>query len=102
MAFNVTLMTAILLVFYLFLLVKWENVRRPIFYVIGAGGLLLGLIGMFFDGFRSEWSGIVLSIFNSVGGIVAFLGAVAACYGCELPGEKESSEQTQGGAGTAV
>ena len=74
-----TAVTAILLVFYLYLLVRWQHVKRPWLYLCGAAGIALALFGRFFG------AGTVMRIFNTLGVLIAFAGAVGASYGAELP-----------------
>ena len=68
----------ILLVFYLYLLVKPAAVKHNPMFLIGACGLVLVLIGGFFG--RS-----LSGIFTVIGTLVAFGGAFLACYGGRLP-----------------
>ncbi|MHC4562566.1 MAG: hypothetical protein ACYS8X_07325 [Planctomycetota bacterium] len=78
--------SAILLVFYLYLLVRWDHVRRPVCFLIGAAGLLFALFGHFFAiaGYNSG-AAVVTRLFDVIGAMVAFVFAVAACYGAKLP-----------------
>jgi len=79
------LMTAILLVFYLYLLAHFDLVKRKGCYLVGVAGLLLIMVGMFFlPWLGSDWANVLVGIFNWVGSLVAFLAAVGACYGAEL------------------
>ena len=80
--------SAILLVFYLYLLVRWDYVRRPVCFLIGAAGLLFALFGHFFAiaGYDSG-AAVVTRLFDVIGAMVAFVCGVAACYGAKLPVE---------------
>jgi len=82
--------SAILLVFYLVLLVKWSWVKRPMFFCTGALGLLLMILGDYFvvgGAVRYEGLQIVNRVFDTVGLTVAFVSALLACYPPKLPGE---------------
>jgi hypothetical protein len=72
-------LTFVLMVFYLYLLARWQHVRIPMLYLIGAAGLVLGMIGGFIP------SATVKEILNTIGCIVAFVGVVGACFGAKLP-----------------
>lgn len=69
----------VLLVFYLYLLVRWQYVRLPMFYLIGVAGFVFAMIGGFIP------NATVVSIFSTIGMIVAFVGAVGACFGAKFP-----------------
>ncbi len=73
----------ILMIFYVYLLARWQHVKRPLFYLLGAAGLVFGMLGGFFG--HSETGAAVARIFGTIGVIVAFVSAVGACYGSELP-----------------
>ena len=75
----------ILLVFYLYLLVRGEHVKRPMLFLIGAAGLLFELLGEFFGLGSSRDLQNVARIFAIIGSLVAFVCAVGACYCGELP-----------------
>jgi len=78
----------ILLVFYLYLLVKPAAVKRNPMFLIGACGLVLVLIGSFFGPWAAQgrnWARVLLGIFTVVGTLAAFGGAFLACYGGRLP-----------------
>jgi hypothetical protein len=74
---------SILLVFYLYLLVREEHVKRPMLLLLGCTGILLGIIAGFFQGLRDPVT--AMSILQSAGALMAFVCAVGACYGGELP-----------------
>jgi len=78
-----------MLVFYLYLLARWQHVKRPAFFLLGTLGLLLAFVGRFFAVGGNPGSDImiVVRIFDVIGSLVAFLGAVVACYGAALPGQ---------------
>ena len=80
-------LAGILLVFYLYLLVRWQHVRRPTFYLIGAGGLGLVFLGQFilFAGGTVKVVAILARIVDLAGVLAALAGAVGACYGAKLP-----------------
>ena len=73
----------ILLIFYFYLLVRWQHVRRPMMYLLGAAGLVFSMVGAFFTLGSSTY--VVATIFGIIGNLVAFVGAVGACYGAQLP-----------------
>lgn len=75
--------TAILLVFYLYLLVRWHYVRRPMLYLIGAAGVLFAMLGGFCA--VSSVTAGVSWIFSTIGGMAAFVCAIGTCYGEKLP-----------------
>lgn len=78
--------TAILLLFYLYLLIRKEPVRRPLFFWIGLGGIALSAIaGALLMMGRGRVLSILSAIFNLVGFLAALAGAVGACYAGELP-----------------
>lgn len=77
--------TGILLVFYLAMLFKWEAVKRPFFYMIGAVGVVLAIISGFFSFSTAKWARILITVFNTLGALIAFAGAFIACYGAKLP-----------------
>ncbi len=88
--------TSILLVFYLIMLGKWSCVKRPSLYFIGALGLLAVFAGQFFvvgGAMKNPGLRTVANVFNAVGGIVAFIGLVAACSGAKLPGIEKLQQQ---------
>jgi len=80
-------LAAILLVFYLFCLARWNVVKRPAPYLIGALGLVLVLVGRFFAVGGNPSAGVVVvtRILDVVGLLVAFCMAVVSCYGAPLP-----------------
>ena len=78
---------AILLVFYLVMFVKWNIVRRPLFILIGAGTLVLSLIGGFFSVSNANWSNILQTILSSIGALGGFVCGFLGCYGSKLPAE---------------
>ncbi len=76
---------AILLVFYLYLLVRFQHVKRPGLFLIGVAGLALAFVSNFFLVHHSV--AVVAHVLFSVSALVAFVGAVGACFGGELPGQ---------------
>ncbi len=75
---------AILVVFYLYLLVRPQYIKRPFCMLIGAAGLLLAIVGEFFTLGRA--TEVVCEIFTIIGNLLAFVGAIATCFGGKLPG----------------
>ena len=88
----------VLLVFYLYLLVRWQHVRRPMCFLLGTLGLLFAMAGAFFTLGQSTMK--VAIIFQIIGGLVAFVCAVGACYGAELPIQISSKLGGMSSAGT--
>ena len=76
---------SILLVFHLYLLVRWEKVRQPKFFRIGVWGFVLILLANFF--FLSIDRDILTvgGVLNCIGLILAFVGAVGSCRPEMLP-----------------
>ena len=76
----------VLLVFYLYLLVRWQHVRRVLCYLVGAASLIASLlvVGILAavqkDGAQMA-AGIIASILN----VVTFAAAIGACFGGSLP-----------------
>ncbi len=85
----------ILLVFYLYLLARWERVKRPLCFLFGAAGLLFWLLGQFFGLGGATLK--VAEIFRIIGVLVAFVGVVGACFGGDLPvkipGDEKPSQE---------
>ena len=75
----------VLLVFYLYLLVRWERVNRPMCFLVGTAGLLLILACAFFGLGSGKVVTALGGVFSTIGLLVAFVGAVGACFGGELP-----------------
>jgi hypothetical protein len=77
---------AVLLVFYLYLLVRKDGIARPLFYWIGLGGLALAAIaGSLAVMGTGRAIGILSALFGLIGFLVALAGAVASCYKGSLP-----------------
>jgi len=94
---ELALPTVALLVFYLYLLVRWQHVKRPLCYLIGVVALLAGFFGRFFAIGHSSSVMVVTQVFDCIAAIVAFAAAVGACYGAKLPvvDKPAAGEQTQ-------
>ena len=84
----------ILLIFYFYLLVRWQNVRRPLMYLLGAAGLLFSMVGAFFTLGMSTY--VVAAIFGIIGNLVAFACAILACFGGTLPMKLPGDQGTTG------
>jgi len=92
----------IMLVFYLFLLARFDLVKRPAFFLIGVLGVATAFAARFFA-ITGEFNAgifVVVRILDSVGAAAAFLMAVASCFGGKLPGkfdalEKKAEEATE-------
>jgi hypothetical protein len=87
----------ILLVFFLYLLVRPERVKRPVFLIIGCAAVALGLLARFFAIGHANWGGIVLQVFDCLVTLLAFAAAVIACYGGQLPNVHFGAHPAQGG-----
>lgn len=87
MGVGFTLSTAaILLIFYLYVLVRPECVKRCVFFLIGTCGVVLTLIAGFFAPWIGRtWASALVGIFTTIGSLVAFGSAIVACYGGKLP-----------------
>jgi len=91
--------TAILLVFYLYALAKWDVVKRPLFLLIGGGGLLMAILAGFFGAWAGmKWANILMAILNTIGTIIAFAGAFIAVYGAKLPTDAGEHAEKKGAA----
>ncbi|MCK4601219.1 MAG: hypothetical protein KAU28_02055 [Phycisphaerae bacterium] len=75
----------ILLVFYLYLLARWQYVRRPWLYLLGSAGLVFALIGSIFVVGSKGGYPVVTNIFQVIGAVIALKGAIGACCGAKLP-----------------
>jgi hypothetical protein len=79
----------VLLVFYLYLLARWQHVRRPAMYLIGVAvqvifGLLVGI-------FLAVGLPGVAMIFGVIDFTLSLAAVVGACYGAELPSRLAST-----------
>ena len=70
-------------VFYLYLLARWQHVRRPMIYLLGAAVVVV--FGLLYAVFAVCGLPSVAMLFHAIGTFVAFAGAVGACYGAQLP-----------------
>ena len=77
------LRVTVLIAFYLFLGIRWNLVRRPMVYLIGAAGICVILLGDFFGLGRSTLK--VQAVFTIIGSIVAFGAGIITCLNMELP-----------------
>jgi len=76
----------ILLVFYLYLLARPAGIKRSALFLIGAGGIVMALVGGFFAIWAPRmWANVLVGLFSTIGSLVAFGGAFLACYGGKLP-----------------
>ena len=75
----------VLLVFCLYLLVRWEKVKHPLFFLIGAVGILITLGGAIFSVGHDRDLHTIANVFNWFGTLLALAGFLAACYGGALP-----------------
>ncbi len=78
---------SVLIVFYMYLLARWQHVRRPWAYLVGSVGLVLALAGEFFAVGGNPCSGVVVvtRIFQIIGAVIALTGAIVACFGGKMP-----------------
>jgi uncharacterized membrane protein len=78
--------TAVLLVFYLYLLVRPQYVRRGSFLWLGLAGLILVFLGMLFVTIDNDtWSRVLLAIFGFIGLTVALGAGAICCSGGDVP-----------------
>ncbi len=77
------LRVTILIAFYLFLGIRWDLVRRPMVYLIGAAGVCVILLSDFFGLGVSTRK--VQAVFTIIGSLVAFGAGVVACLNMALP-----------------
>ena len=82
-----TVLTTVFVIFYLYVLVRWQYVKRPCCFLAGSLGIVAVLAGRFFAVGNDPSCGvvIVMRVLNMIGLLVAFAGAVGACYGGKLP-----------------
>jgi hypothetical protein len=85
---------AVLLAFYLFLLIRWRHVRRTWAFWAGVAGMSLFLVSVDYPGrpFAAFFADIVPPA-NIFGLLVAFVAAVLACYPEPLPGLESQPPQ---------
>jgi len=77
---------AVLLVFYLYLLVRKDGIPRPLFFWIGLGGLALAAIGGSLTQMSASTAARILSaLFGLIGFLASLAAAVATCYKGKLP-----------------
>ncbi|MDP6544716.1 MAG: hypothetical protein QGH60_12045 [Phycisphaerae bacterium] len=80
---------AVLVAYYLFLAVRWDLVRRPIPYLVGAGAVSVAILsGLFAVSGRGGLE--VTMIFTVLGQLTAFVAGFAACCGAKLPIDPQS------------
>lgn len=72
----------VLLVFYLYGLARWNVVRRPPLFFLGALGLLFAFVGLFFT--LGSGAGVTSRVFSIIGLSVAFAMAVLSCAGATV------------------
>ncbi|MEI7835109.1 MAG: hypothetical protein WCK05_01705 [Planctomycetota bacterium] len=88
---------AVIVLFYLVLLLKWEMVRRPILYWVG----MLAIVATMFFGFFSLGNGTISQtlhlVFRTLTTVVALGCAVGAVYCGQLPAsvQKAMDQVTQ-------
>ena len=79
------LMTAILLVFLLYLSLHPDKIKRHGYYALGWAGLILIFVGNFFLIGKCGAVMVVAQVLTCVGGLAALLGAAGSCYPGALP-----------------
>lgn len=88
------MMSAVLIVFYLYLAIRTDKVRRKGCYLIGAAGVLLVIFAQFFGIFAGRlWAAVLVGLLGTIGALVAFGSGVAACYGGTLPMVEHANEE---------
>lgn len=80
------LMGAILLVFFLYVSLHPEKIKRPACFVAGWAGLVLIFVGNFFLIGGNPNVAIVCQVLTYIGLLVALGGAAGACFPGALPG----------------
>ncbi len=75
-----SLFLLVVLVFYLYALARWQIVKRPALFFLGALGLLFGFVGLFFT-LGGTGVNKVFQIFAIIGLLVSFASAVLSCAG---------------------
>jgi len=84
----------ILLVFYLYLFVRPQYVKRNSFFLIGAIAVLISLLLVgIFSIFDSRTTGVLAGIFSAILNVAAFGSGIAACYGGVLPGVQRAENE---------
>ena len=79
----------VLVAFYLFLAVRWDLVRRPLPYLVGACAVgVLILSGLFTLGTSGR---SVAVVFTVLAGLTAFGAGIATCCAAKLPIDTPSS-----------
>ena len=80
-----SIMASVLLVFYLFLLIRWDKVKRPGMLRFGLLGFGLMLLGNFFFIALDRDFMIAGQVLHYIGLIPVFIGAIGACRPEILP-----------------
>jgi len=73
----------VLMVFYLYLLVRWQYVRRPLCYLLGMAGWAVVFLGWLLG--AASAPDVVMRLLSVIGAFVVFTCAVGACFGARLP-----------------
>ena len=94
---------AILLAFYLYLLVRKDGISRPLFFWIGLGGVALAAIAGTLPAFQNpraaEPSGamrVLSALFGMIGFLVALAAAAATSFKGKLPFNLDKEAGSQG------
>ena len=87
----------ILIVFYLYLLVRPAFIKRNFCFILGACAIV---VSMLLIGILDIWSdkaavSVLCGIFGAILDVIAFGSAVGACYGGKLPAIAEKLDQQQ-------
>lgn len=90
------IMAAVLMGFYLLLLLRWEKVKRPLAYLFGCAGLVVVLLGNFFLVGSTHTGDSIAMVFYCLGILAAAVGAFGACYPGELPEIRIPRKETAG------
>ncbi len=74
----------LIVLFYLYALIKWDIVKRPPLYFLGVVGLLIAFVGAFFVVGEKGGYPTAQKILEIIGLLVAFVSAVVCCAGASV------------------
>ena len=79
----VGLTQAVIVAFYLYLLIRGDKIKRALLYWIGVLAIVVAMLGQFFA--LGDSTRVVAAVFGIIGWTVAFVAAVGAAFGGDLP-----------------
>ncbi|MBI5722671.1 MAG: hypothetical protein HZA50_01845 [Planctomycetes bacterium] len=88
--------SAILMLFYLVLLLKPELIKSRLFFMVGAAAILLDilLIGIFGIWAAENWARVLCGILSTIFVFVAFAATIPTCFGgCPLKSCRDDQPQ---------